>query len=141
MTISLPIFGRDKPPADCSNCGACCETQSSPPAHWLYWLVDGFPEPGDDDRDEDAEIWERMPPEVRQTIIDYSDAIARDVNNARTDDDPCLWLDEKTKRCRHYEHRPAVCRSSLVVPGNCSCLTWRAERLPLRADQRERESQ
>lgn len=23
---------------------------------------------------------------------------------------PCIWLDTETRRCRHYEHRPIICR-------------------------------
>jgi Putative zinc- or iron-chelating domain len=38
---------------------------------------------------------------------------------------PCLWLDEKTGRCRHYEFRPEACREA-VQPGDESCLAFRA---------------
>lgn len=45
---------------------------------------------------------------------------------------PCLWLDEDTKRCKHYEHRPEVCRDSVMVPGNGPCLSTRKRfRIPL----------
>jgi Fe-S-cluster containining protein len=26
-------------------------------------------------------------------------------------DRPCVWLDLETRRCKHYEHRPDICRN------------------------------
>lgn len=44
---------------------------------------------------------------------------------------PCLWYDEETRRCKHYEHRPEVCRDS-IVPGDPACLATRQKfRIPL----------
>lgn len=37
---------------------------------------------------------------------------------------PCLWYDEKTKRCKHYEHRPQTCREA-IEPGDQACLATR----------------
>jgi Fe-S-cluster containining protein len=36
---------------------------------------------------------------------------------------PCLWLDPQTRTCRHYEHRPEVCREFEV--GSADCRRWR----------------
>lgn len=46
---------------------------------------------------------------------------------------PCLWYDEASKRCKHYEHRPDVCRDPEVMsPGNPACLASRKHfRIPL----------
>jgi len=39
------------------------------------------------------------------------------------DDTPCLWYDEATRRCRHYEHRPTTCREFKI--GCEGCLSHR----------------
>ena len=36
---------------------------------------------------------------------------------------PCIWFDQETRRCKHYEYRPEVCRDFEV--GEESCLRWR----------------
>lgn len=36
-----------------------------------------------------------------------------------------MWYDEVTKRCRHYEHRPQVCRA--FSPGEPACNGMRLE--------------
>lgn len=38
-------------------------------------------------------------------------------------DGPCFWFDETTRRCKHHEHRPRVCRDFVV--GSTDCLSWR----------------
>ena len=40
-------------------------------------------------------------------------------------DAPCSWLDRTTNRCRHYDHRPSVCREFEV--GGEDCLRIRQE--------------
>lgn len=40
-------------------------------------------------------------------------------------DSPCIWLDEATGKCKHYEIRPDVCREFEV--GNISCRMLRKE--------------
>ena len=42
-------------------------------------------------------------------------------------DGPCLWLDQKTRHCRFYEHRPVTCSGDLVTIGNGACLKWRRD--------------
>jgi Fe-S-cluster containining protein len=37
---------------------------------------------------------------------------------------PCIWYDPETRRCRHYEHRPAVCRRFEIASDGCN--QWRA---------------
>lgn len=53
--------------------------------------------------------WESLPTEL-QDEINAVEGCAK----------PCVWLDLETKRCRHYELRPPVCRE--FVPGNEVCL-------------------
>lgn len=42
-----------------------------------------------------------------------------------TDYTPCLWLDPFTRKCKHHEHRPQVCRDFEV--GNVHCITLRKD--------------
>jgi len=41
------------------------------------------------------------------------------------DDAPCIWLDQATGKCKHYEHRPDVCRDFEV--GGAGCIRRRVE--------------
>lgn len=44
---------------------------------------------------------------------------------------PCLWFDEATRQCKHYEHRPETCRDA-IEPGDEACRATRARfRIPL----------
>lgn len=37
-------------------------------------------------------------------------------------DNPCSWLDQETKQCKHYDQRPNICRDFVVGSNNClSC--------------------
>jgi uncharacterized protein len=36
---------------------------------------------------------------------------------------PCLWLDEDTRECLHYDHRPQVCRD--FERGGAACVDLR----------------
>jgi Fe-S-cluster containining protein len=40
---------------------------------------------------------------------------------------PCVWYDAESKQCRHYEHRPDICRTFPV--GGEGCLFWRERSL------------
>lgn len=36
---------------------------------------------------------------------------------------PCVWLDQDTKKCLHYQHRPHICAAFRI--GCESCLLYR----------------
>jgi Fe-S-cluster containining protein len=36
-----------------------------------------------------------------------------------TGEDPCMWLDLKTRKCMHYDLRPVVCRSFEIGEKDC----------------------
>ena len=36
---------------------------------------------------------------------------------------PCIWFDLQTRQCRHYEHRPRICRD--FERGTPECHGWR----------------
>ncbi len=84
------------PVITCENCGACCSTQGTPPFSWT----------GDD----------RPPPDLVWDVKRHGGRYDASL--------PCLWFDEKTKLCLHYEARPEACRSE-VNPGDEVCLNFR----------------
>lgn len=111
MTTQLPII------SDCSNCGACCRSQGSPPMYAWYIAC-----PADDDDCDDAVRARSLPEPLRHELEEY----IKSRNGATFDDDgPCLWLDPETNRCKHYEIRPDICRNFEV--GGEDCLNWREE--------------
>jgi Fe-S-cluster containining protein len=78
----------------CSGCGACCREQTVPP---FLDEIDLIP------RDLQAEVY-----------------AARGVESLVR---PCIWFDVSSGKCRHYEHRPNVCRE-FETGGDC-CLETR----------------
>jgi Fe-S-cluster containining protein len=62
--------------------------------------------------------WRRLPPHLQAKVL-------RARKDRRFEDGPCIWLDLETKLCRHYDHRPKVCRTFEV--GGESCLRLRSE--------------
>lgn len=83
----------------CNDCGVCCSEMACPP-------FIGF------------EIFE-LPEKLRREVLDR---LANDPA-LETRKIPCYWLDEKTRRCKQYEHRPMVCRDFEV--GCDSCRSYR----------------
>lgn len=85
----------------CTNCGVCCMHLSSPPFS-------------------DPKVFNALPNELRQPILDWMDA--RD-HLGLGDENPCLWFDIEKRQCKHYEHRPRVCREFKM--GSKDCLATR----------------
>lgn len=95
--------------SDCGGCGVCC-------------LHMGYPEyiRGPDDQPIE-EYWAAMPTELQDELIEYIAQYERPA--AGELDGPCVWLDPKSRRCKHHEFRPRVCRDFQV--GSKDCLAWR----------------
>jgi uncharacterized protein len=109
MPIDLPII------ESCDGCGACCMHMGSPPAFGIF-----FPRAGHEitlgarDR-EDYQIIKAMPSTLRDELhAYYHSGVDRGAENL-----PCLWLDLDTKKCRHYEHRPTICRNFEMSSEHC----------------------
>ena len=92
-------------------CGACCTEQAALPVSWYL----GYCAFGDR---------KTLPPKLLADLQSMLDDFMDDEFPA--DGSPCVWFDAETRRCKHYEFRPDVCREENVVPGNESCLLWRA---------------
>lgn len=69
----------------------------------------------------DEPYWTTLPAplkeELQRYIANYNPPPAGEL------DGPCVWLDMNTRRCKHHEHRPRVCRDFSV--GSKGCLEWR----------------
>ena len=70
----------------------------------------------------DEAHWITLPSELKEQLQRY-------IANYKTQsegelDGPCIWFDTDTRRCKHHEHRPQVCRDFEV--GSQDCLDWRA---------------
>ncbi|QEF96673.1 Flagellin N-methylase [Stieleria maiorica] len=70
----------------------------------------------------DLARWIAMPAGLREGVLEQMANHVAPKNGAL--DGPCTWLDLQTKRCRHHQHRPQVCRDFPV--GGVGCLQWRA---------------
>lgn len=116
MTHSLPILS-------CDGCGACCVGVCSPPGMYAAYASPSWD--GVFLRDhEDHDHWQAMPQTLQQELADYYAAQARlPVGERRMGHEPCIWLDQETRRCLHYEHRPTVCRE--FERGGVHCRQWR----------------
>lgn len=81
--------------------------------------------------DDTVALWESMSAEARVELIEYYYALHTGQLADRVREEvPCLWLDPLTRRCRHYEDRPPVCREFQV--GSAACHRHRAVRgLPI----------
>lgn len=105
--LTLPVI-------NCDNCGACCTEQEALPVGW--YLGNPAFKLGDPNS---------LPPELLAEL----EAMAEQFDKTGwPNGTPCVWYDEQTLRCKHYEYRPETCREENVVPGNDACLRWRREK-------------
>lgn len=93
------------PAITCDSCGACCQHMGYPPTSAIM----------------DPEEWMALPDALRIEIHDAMHALRGDQEL------PCIWLDEQTKQCKHYEYRPSICRDFPV--GGESCIRMRKDRV------------
>lgn len=107
--IVLPIV------QSCDDCGACCMEQGSPPMYLAY-LLGTCPDDGTDD-------YKRvcgMPVVLKKELLQYAERLARGLPST---DGVCIWFDPGTRRCKHHELRPEICRDFEI--GSVECLGWR----------------
>lgn len=106
----------------CDGCGACCMEQESPPMYIGYltgtFTFDDHP---------DARRVAALPVELKRELLEYVDRLRR--GRGHPNNDVCLWLDEDTRRCRHYDLRPEICREGVKVDDEV-CRAWRREYPP-----------
>jgi len=90
----------------CQRCGKCCSTQGSPPFF---------------DQTQTGQLsLDALPPHLRTSYRRQ-----RDTDPYRYDRGlPCFWWNPDTKLCKHYEHRPPICRD---YPGGEPCINERSK--------------
>jgi Fe-S-cluster containining protein len=89
----------NKTPPYCDNCGACCQHMGYPPFVGIFYDID--------------EEFTAIPEELKEPI-------RQAVHELRGDRGlPCIWLEQATKKCLHYEYRPSICQD--FEPGCDEC--------------------
>lgn len=111
MTKSLPII------ESCDGCGACCLQQESPPGY-LPYITGIYPQ---DDTDDCRRVNE-LSTELKQQLAAY--VMRLRLGKGHPNNNVCLWFDERTRQCKHYELRPDICRVGLEL-GDDACRRWR----------------
>ena len=106
MKKSLPVLSCTDPP-----CGACCAEQAALPIH--------LANPNETCRLPGVNP---LPEILRLELLALAEKYMRD--GFPPDGSPCIWFDEKSRLCKHYEFRPELCRDE-VLPGDESCQLWR----------------
>src|SRR5262245_57684796 len=112
--VSLPVVS-------CDDCGACCMHMGSPA---FNGVGPGVKEVLGDQvvlaKGEELEWLRSLPPEGERELTAYMVAVLRrEIPSRSGREEPCLWLDPVTRRCRYYEHRPQVCRDFEVGSRGC----------------------
>jgi Fe-S-cluster containining protein len=111
------------PPHTCQGCGVCCEEQGMPPGYAI------------------AALLTFLPRELRGELARHQREERRAGHTRHERGLPCIWHDAETGLCRHYEHRPPLCRELPI--GGHSCLFWRERRrasLQVRLDAERRST-
>ncbi len=105
----------------CEGCGVCCLEQQSPPGYLAILVcierglsLDGTPQ-------DDVRRFKELPTPLATELRVYLDMI-RD-GAPHPDNDICLWFNEDTRQCDHYDLRPSLCRE-FEVAGK-ACRMWR----------------
>ena len=63
--------------------------------------------------------WHLLPVNLKTDWLEYVERYPHE-NDL---DGPCFWLDRETRKCRHHEFRPNVCRDLRI--GSQLCRQWR----------------
>lgn len=90
----------------CEGCGQCCRYVGAPP--FSRGLIGEDP------------YWDSLPRPLQSEVLEAERHSGGDGAIPGT---PCIWFDESTERCRHYDLRPTICRNFEV--GGADCLEHR----------------
>jgi Fe-S-cluster containining protein len=97
-------------PESCEGCGLCCEGIGSPVV--LYQSRPG---------------WESRhpyrPEGLPAHLVEEIDSHFAGVFRGHEPQDVCFWYDPKSRRCKHYDWRPQVCRD--YERGSRECVNLR----------------
>ena len=107
---SHPIFFHVLQPESCDGCGLCCEKIGSPVL--LYASRPDIPGPNP-----------FRPPGLPKKLIREIDDCFLWLRRGEEPQEQCLWFDQETRRWKHYEWRPQLCRDYEL--GGAGCLIER----------------
>lgn len=110
------------PIINCDNCGACCLEQESPPGYVAiisYGIEYAFSET-------DATRFESLPPVLIEELKKYWEDFIMTKDAPHPNGGACIWFDKSTRKCKHYELRPDMCRE-ILQPGDDDCRGWRKD--------------
>ncbi len=65
--------------------------------------------------------WTNLPRSLKAELLNY--IATYPVPPPGELDGVCVWYDAETRRCKHHEHRPQVCRDFQI--GGNDCRGWR----------------
>ncbi len=93
-------------PESCDGCGLCCEGTGSPVLLYQSLPHHQGPHP-------------HRPDGLPQPLIDEIDEHFLGLARGQEPIDECLWYDAESRRCRHYEWRPQICRDFELAGTAC----------------------
>lgn len=93
-------------PENCEGCGLCCEGIGSPVAIYTYRTSRSGP-------------YLYRPKDLPEELAREIDLYFAGLWNGDVPQDACLWFDPVTRKCKHHEFRPWVCRQYEVASPAC----------------------
>jgi len=71
--------------------------------------------------------WHSLPQDLKSEWLEFVERYepSGKQNSVHALDDACFWFDMESRKCKHHEFRPRVCRDFEV--GSEPCIEWRAE--------------
>jgi Fe-S-cluster containining protein len=111
--IKLPTI----PQVTCEGCGVCCMVVRTPP-FCVIWEGD-VPTAIDQTEEslEEVRMALAVPAAMRKVLSKHS------IFEVLQEESPCIWFDMATKKCKHYDLRPPICRDFEM--GSRFCLEHR----------------
>ncbi|MGI9465925.1 MAG: YkgJ family cysteine cluster protein [Rubripirellula sp.] len=103
--------------SDCDSCGICCLHMGYP-----SYVTRSQSDKDQAGSDVTEQAWLDMPDSLKQELRHYIENYQPPTEGEL--DGPCVWYDAASRRCKHHEHRPQVCRDFSV--GGKGCLEWRS---------------
>lgn len=107
----------------CDDCGACCREMAFPPGFEMMFLAPASSVARQEMMEApDVRRFQTLPPSaVDELRVRFQAIEAGRVSRYS----PCVWFDPIARQCRHYEHRPEICRNFEV--GSPACGRWRTK--------------
>ncbi|MCE9531847.1 MAG: YkgJ family cysteine cluster protein [Planctomycetes bacterium] len=107
----------------CEGCGACCTYVGVPPGFGKFYFDNPDELPGEVWNSADGIRWRDMPDELRATLIaQYEGMLDGTIVEIPNDVTPCIWLNQTTRQCGHYDWRPQICRDFQMGSGACRAM-------------------